>query len=480
MAAAVPPPPPAPLRWPLGAVLLGTLLFGGLNIASARAMAPNWGMDLAFFEQIVASAARGGPWSTPLLLEPGGFFTMVHTHLVLPLVVGVYALVPRQEVLLLFQGLFGALALWPAFRLGEAVAGRAGGLAAVLGLAAFGPVQAVATADFRPAVLLFPGVLGALVAARARRPGAMLAWALVANLGRQEAPYLLGAAALALCLLPWGPPQSRAGRREHGLFISVLVGWWARLRLREGLVLGAAAALCLGAWVALKPAMFYHFDPLHRALPAALPPDHLADRLGVLARLGRSGMGLGLLAPGALGGALPLVRELCETGREWGPLVGPAAHYHAFWLPFLVAASVAGAGRLGWPGLVLWGLLNAGAFPWPGPRQGPVALRALVAQIGPDERVAADYDTIHALAGRPVLWNTAQLWMRADERPRGWTAAWPVPVSAVDVIVVRADEGFVAAALGDWRIRARTETHLVLEAPDRPAPADTRQSPARR
>jgi hypothetical protein len=439
-------------------VALGTVLFGSLNIANARALAPNWGMDLAFFHQLVHAAARGDPWSTPLLLEPGGFFEMVHTHLVLPLVVAVYALVPRQEVLLLFQGLFGALALWPAFRLGEALNGRWGGALAVAGLVAFGPVQAVATADFRPSVLLFPGVLGALVAARQRRLGPMLAWALVANLGRQEAPYLLGAAALALCGLPWGAPQPGAGP-------GLLRGWWARLRLREGLVLGVAAGLMLDCWLWLKPTMFFHFDPLHRAPAASLPPDHLADRLTTLGRIARSGMGLGLLAPGALGGALPLVRELLETGREWGPLQGPGAHYHAFWLPFLGAAGIAGAARLGRPGLVAFVVLNGLAFPWVRPRTGPVELRALTDRVGAEERVAADYDTIAALAGREVLWNEAQLRMRPDERPRGWEEAWPIPPETVDVILTRAGEPWVEEQLQAWTVRAREGDHLLLEAP---------------
>jgi hypothetical protein len=458
----------------VAAVAAGTLLFGGLNIANARALAPNWGMDLAFFHQLVHSAARGGPWASPLLLEPQGFLEMVHTHLVLPLVVAVYALVPRQEVLLLFQGLFGALALWPAFRLGEEARGRLGGVLAVVGLVAFGPVQAVATADFRPSVLLFPGVFGALVAARQRRLGPMLAWALVANLGRQEAPYLLGAAAAALCVLPWGGPDPGAGP-------GLLRGWWARLRLREGLVLGTAATLLLVGWLWLKPTMFFHFDPLHRATAASLPPDHLADRLTTLGRIARSGAGLGLLAPGALGGALPLVRELLETGREWGPLQGPGAHYHAFWLPFLAAAGIAGAGRLGWPGLVLFGVLNGLAFPWIRPRSGPVELRALIDQVGPEERVAADYDTIAALAGRAVLWNEAQLRMRPDERPRGWHAPWPIPPQSVDLILTRAQEPWVEQELAGWTVRARQGDHLLLAAPlGRPDERDTPKSPGPR
>lgn len=454
-----------PLRWPLLAVLIGTSVFGAVNAWNAWAMAPNWGQDLAFFHQIIAAAARGDAWSSPLLLEPGGFFEMVHTHLILPVVIAAYLVVPRQEVLLFAQAGFACLALWPAWRLGEAVAGRWGGPLAALGLAVYGPFQAVATADFRPSALLLPGVLGAVVAARERKLWPMVAWACVANLGRQEAPYLLGSAAVALCVLPWGE-----GARQ---------GWWSRLKLREGLVLGVVSALWLLFWVLVKPQMFFHFDPLHPAAPAALSPDHLADRLGFLARVGRSGMALALLAPGALGGALPVVQEMLATAREWGPLQGPAAHYHAFWLPLVSAAAIAGAGRLGWPGLLAFGVLNAWAFPWVLPRHGPVDLRQLQAHVGPEEAVAADYDTIHAFAGRAVLWNTAQLSMRADERPRGWTAPWPIPLKTVDVIIVRADDPWlVGGGAPGWTARAQVDGHVLLAPLVQPDPADRRPPPA--
>ena len=95
-------------------VITATVFFGTQSAWNSYQMAPCWGQDLAFFQQIIHSAASGGPWSTPLLLEPRGFFDMVHTHLVLPLVVGAYRLIPRQEVLLYAQAFFTCLALWPA------------------------------------------------------------------------------------------------------------------------------------------------------------------------------------------------------------------------------------------------------------------------------------------------------------------------------------------------------------------------------
>jgi len=471
------PHPPAPAWLPLALVAAGTALLGGLNAYDAWAMAPSWGQDLAFFTQIVHSAATGGPWASPLLLEPQGFFTMVHTHLVLPLVVASYALVPRQEVLLLWQGLFAALCLWPAFRLAEGCA-RDRGLArpalwaslAALSLLLLGPLQAVGTCDFRPSVLFLPGILGVLAAARQRRTGVALAWGGVALLGRQEASYLLADVGLALCLLPWGSwtTQGPWGRRAR-----------AATPWRTGLAVLGLGLLSFGAWVLVKPAMFFHFDPTHLPPPAALSPDHLQARLHFGERLLRSGLGVGLLAPGALVAGLPLAWQLARDGREWTDLVGATAHYHAPWLAFALAGALAGLARwprrLGgpWLALPLFALANALAWPWPAPRQGPVALRRLVAEVPAQARVAADYDTIHALAGRPVLWNAAVLSMPAEQRPLGWAGAWPIPLSDLDLLLTTQDDPAATLAREQgWteldREAVDGRLHVLLRAPGRP------------
>ena len=437
-----------------------TLWFATQSAWNAAQMAPCWGQDLAFFHQIVHSAATGGPWSTPLLLEPRGFFEMVHTHLVLPLVIAVYAVFPRQETLLWAQATFTCLALWPAYRLGEAVAPRGGGVLAALSLVVFGPFQGLATADFRPSALFLPGLLGVLASAWRREPKAAAAWALVAIVGRQEAVYLLGAVAGTLMVLPWGPTRGRALWRRA----------WSGLHPRISVVLGVVCVVALAGFVVVKPAMFFHFDPLRRPDPAALSPDHLSDRLGFLRHLARSGLGFGLLAPTALVPLLPIAREMLEMGREWGPVVGPAAHYAAFWLPFVGAAAIAGAGsRLGRPGLALLVVLNAAAMDGPGWRQGPTHLAVVTSLVPPDAAVAADYDTIHRMAGRAVLWNTAQLRMRADERPRGWVGDWPVPLGAVDFVIARSDDP-IAEALSDWPTVADLEDHRIWRRPASVAP----------
>ena len=439
---------------------MATAIFGTISAHNAAQMAPCWGQDLAFFHQIIHSAASGGPWSTPLLLEPRGFFEMVHTHLVLPLVVAAYAVIPRQEVLLFAQAAFASLALWPAWRLGESVAPRGGGILAALSLVLLGPFQGLAMADFRPSALFLPGLMGVLVAAWHRDRRGVLCWSMVALAGRQEAIYLLGATSLALLVLPWGPR-----RGNH-----IVRRWWSALHIRSSLVLCFICAVAAAGFVAWKPAMFFHFDPLRRPDPAVLSPDHLADRLRFLSQLGRSGLPLGLLAPTALVPLLPVAREMLETGREWGPVVGPAAHYAAFWLPFAATAAIGGAGRwFGRPGLAALALLNAAALPWPGIRAGHSHLSSVADHIPSDARVAADYDTIHRLSGRAILWNTAQLRMNANERPRGWVGDWPVPVTAVDYIVVRTTDPLFDT-LQAWTTVATLQDHVVLQRPDTLSP----------
>jgi hypothetical protein len=235
------------------------------------------------------------------------------------------------------------------------------------------------------------------------------------------------------------------------------------------LICGVATA----GFVAWKPAMFFHFDPLRRPDPAVLSADHLADRLRFLSQLSRSGLSLGLLAPTALVPLLPVAREMLETSREWGPVVGPAAHYAAFWLPFAMTASIAGAGRwLGRPGLAALALLNAVALPWPGVRVGPNHLSDVARYIPGTARVAADYDTIHRLSGRAVLWNTAQLRMDAHDRPRGWVGDWPVPPSAVDYVVARADDP-IFEQLPDWPVVATLEEHVIVHRPPSVPPTES-------
>ena len=60
-----------------------------------------WSQDLAFFNQILSSALDGRPWTSPILLEPVGFFEMVHFHPIFAVLLPLYALAPGTGLLVL-------------------------------------------------------------------------------------------------------------------------------------------------------------------------------------------------------------------------------------------------------------------------------------------------------------------------------------------------------------------------------------------
>ena len=130
----------------------------------------------------------------------------------------------------------------------------------------------------------------------------------------------------------------------------------------------------------------------------------------------------------------------------------------------MVASGIAGASRLPrWGGWLLVGL-NLVSFPWVGPRAGPQDLRAVRDVVQPTDRVAADYDTIHLLAGREVLWNIEQIDMPDDQRPYGWTRPWPLRLTEVDVVVLPTDHR-LATQVTDWTPVLSIDGHEVRRRP---------------
>jgi hypothetical protein len=420
----------------LALVLGASAVYAWLNVRNASTGTPQWGQDLAFFQQWIHSAATGGPWASPLILEPQGFFSQVHTHLVMPLVVGLYALFPTQPTLLIFHSACVALAIWPALQLGHATGGRRHGLIAVAAVLAFGPFQAVAVADFRPVGLFVPGILGIWAAAWSGNTRGMVIWAAVALIGRQEASYLLVSSGLALLCATWG--QARA---------------------RHALILTAIGGVSWALFAALKPEMFFHINPL---APTSFPvsPELWAQRAGFGIALMASMWWLGILRPAPLIAMIPVAWGMLSTGREWHSLTGPGAHHHAFWLPFVLAAGIAGSARvrrgLG-PLLLLVG--GSLAFPWAGRTQRDLSLDKLVEAIPATAAVAADYDTIHLLAGRPVLWNVEQLYM--TDRPWHWDKPWPITVDDVEWVLAPAGHR-IEPQLRDWHLVQATGSHRLF------------------
>jgi uncharacterized membrane protein len=420
-------------------VAIATGLFGSINIHNAQALSPQWSQDLAFFHQWVHSAANGGPWASPLILEPQGFFEMVHTHFALIGVVGLYRVIPEQETLLIVHSFFAGLALWPVFRLGESVAGGRHAILCVLAVVVFGPFQSIAVADFRPVVLFLPGLLGVWAATWRSDTLGVLFWAAVALAGRQEASYLLVSSGLALLFCSWG----KSTRKDAILLVCV-----------------GAIAWVFFAWN--KPSMFFHINPM---APEVWPSSaELWDqRLGFGLALLLSGWLLGALAPAPLFAMLPVVWGLLSTSREWHSLMGPGAHHHVFWVPFVVAAGIVGSARV--PsnvGPILLFIGSAFSFPWASLQSGSIGLQRLIQQVPRTARVAADYDTIHALAGRDVLWNIDQMYM--EDRPWHWTEPWPITPEDVDWIIMPSGHP-LSRHVSEWTVVDAEASHLLLRSP---------------
>jgi hypothetical protein len=416
--------------------LVATAVFACINIGNAESFSPQWSQDLSFFHQIVHSAATGGPWSSPLILEPQGFWEMVHTHLAMPLVVSAYKIAPFQETLLVLHSFAVCLSLWPAYRLGESLAGGRHAILCVFAILAFGPFQAVAIADFRPSVLFIPGILGIWASAWRGSWLGLISWSLVAIAGRQDATYLVGCCGFALMLLPWG-----RSKRTQG----------------AALILMAASFWLLFWW--LKPAMFFHINPSASAVwptSTELWDNRLTFGLSILV----SAWWLGLRSPAALFAAIPVFWGMLSTDREWHILGGPGAHHHAFWLPFVIASGIAGSRFVpkGFGPLLLFAG-SAMSFPWVTQKSESNSLQILVEQVPASARVAADYDSIHRLAGRQTLWNIEQMYM--EDRPRHWNTKWPITEKDVDWVLMPSDHR-LSEHLSHWKIVDSVDGHILL------------------
>ena len=424
----------------MAALVMGaSAWFALFNIGNAEALAPQWGQDLAFFHQWIHSAANGGPWGSPLILEPQGFFQQVHTHLILPFVVALYWFFPHQNLLLALHSFFVCLCLWPTYRLAEQIAGGRYALLCVLALLAFGPFQAVATADFRPLSLFLPGLIGVWASARKGSLFGMLGWASISLMGRQEAAYLLVSSGLAMLIFPWGN-----AKRQHGL---ALVGF-------------GVLAWCL--FVASKPTMFFHVNPIDPQ-PWPTSVELWERRLDFGVTLFQSGWGIFLFSPPSLLAAGPVLWGMLSGHREWHLLMGPGVHHHIFWLPFVVVGGLSVAHRIPKSmGPVLLLVASTFSFPWIQRQQGDLNLLSLVEQVPATAKVGADYDTIHSLSGRPVLWNIDHFYM--PDQPWHWTDDWPLTVEDVDWILMPAGHP-VSAHVDHWSIVSIASEHVLIRRP---------------
>ncbi len=441
------------LLFAMGVVVM---VWGRRQLLALSVFGEQWAQDLAFFNQILSSALDGRPWTSPILLEPMGFFEMVHFHPVFALILPLYALVPGTSILVLINVVAVVSAAWAMAELGRAASGRADfGLAAGLAWLAWAPTEAAACADFRPMALWVPALAWMLLGLYRGRWKTWVPAAVLVCLIREESAYVLPLCGVVLLVLPWG-------------------GW----KRREGLGLLALGVVYLGVLLAVKENFFFHFDP--RKVMAGMgqglevPPELMADRWRYLGHSLFGGYLFSAAAPAPIAMSTgPAWWLFTDTHREWHGFVGTTVYLRSALLPLWAAAGTVGAGwvivrwpRLAWP-LGLWLVLgNLLTFPEDRERleqramrletlrESPEveALRTLVGHVRPEDRVATEYRLMAALSGRRVIWNVNHMYAD-DGEPPYWTARWPLGLERVDTVVLPLDHPFTVRLEGEFALR---------------------------
>lgn len=387
-------------------------LLAGCAVLKYRAFLSDWPFDLAFFHNLIASAARGDGFAQSASVhEQDGLRNLSHAAYVLPLWVPLYAVAPRIETLLVGQAVALVAGAFAVRRIA-----RSAGAAEVLALHAAGayllafPMWRLGLADFRELTLAVPALLWMLAAMLDRRPWEVAAAALLACLCREEVPLLVIAAGAAMGLF------GRTNRTSALSAVNVGLGWFLLLW-----------------WIHPRLGFYIPFrDPMLvlAQLGASTPADVPLDRpLGHLARYLPLALWPALLEPALLLGAAPLlVYQLAASPYEWWQWTGAYVHHCGPLLAFTAAAGAAGWGRI-WRWTAGWGrwrwaplgvlLLALGLEAVATARSVHAALgladgdavvdarlernralRALLAEIPAEARVATDYQLIAHLSGR--------------------------------------------------------------------------------
>jgi hypothetical protein len=431
----------------LVAMSAAAITWGRRQLLALEVFREQWSQDLAFFNQILSSALDGRPWTSPILLEPTGFFDMVHFHPVFALILPLYALAPGIQILVLINVVAVVAAAWPMAELGRESSGRSWvGLAAGLAFLVWAPTEAAAGADFRPMALWIPALAWMLLGLY---KGALRIWlpaAVLVCLIREESVYVLPLCGLVLFVVPWG-------------------GW----KRREGLGLLTVGLVYVGVLWVVKGNFFYHFDPrkMLEGLGTApdVPAELLADRWQYLRHSLLGGYLFSLAAPAPLAMSTgPAWWLWTDTHREWHGFLGTTVYLRSALLPLWAGAGTVGAGLLirRWPQLVwpvgIWLIVgNLVTFTEQRDRLARraellrqesrsdevAALRRLVAQVEPDDRVATEYKPIAALSGRRVIWNVNHMYTD-DGQPPHWSADWPLGLDRVDTVLLPIDHPFTA------------------------------------
>jgi len=450
--------------------VVATVALGQRALQAFAAHDVQWAHDLAFFDQIFFNASQGREWTSPLLLEPLGFFQMVHFHPVFALLLPLWMLRPEPSTLLLFNV---AAVCFSAVPLAGLARDRTGsdwfGLGAAVAFLCWLPVQMAALADFRAAAFFIPGFLLLLRgAAKPNRP-TLVAGALLVASAREESGYLLPFVALVLLAVPFG----RRRRSDALILLGIGLGWLAFL-------------------MAFKGNFFFHFDPvsflrdLGRGDP--VPAQATADRLRHLGLLLAGGFGPLLLSPAMLLMLAPQVGFLMlDTHREWHAFTGTYPYFRHVLLPFMAAGGV-----MGWAWLVerarperrretvalaIVGMVLANALAFQHERgRLDVALRQrhaemaassenraidlLIAEVPPEARVVTDYRLVAHLANRRVLWVSAHLYNDGGP-PAGWPGPWPITLDFVDRVLVPQDDPVLARLDDAWEFQDKAGEYVL-------------------
>jgi hypothetical protein len=460
----MPPYKPVHAKALLGATMLLMLVLWGREqeaaLASHRLM---WGQDLAFFNQILFNAAHGQAWTSPLLLEPTGFFSMVHFHPVIGAILPIYWLRPEASTLLWINVAAVVATAWPLARLGaHATKSEAFGLASGVAWLVWLPTRSAAIADFRPMVFLIPALAWMVWGLYRQRRRLWIGGLLLCCAAREESAYLLPAIGLMLALgLPLG------GKRR-----------------KEGFLIAGAGLLWLGFLLVFKDNFFFHFNPMQFFDGNSGPspdPELTANRLHFLGQsLGGGYLGA-VLSPVPLSFSIgPLGWLMTDTQREWHAFSGTVVYLKDPLLPLLASAGTLGAAWAvnRWKKslyFVCAGLILGNYLAFPSQRgqlnqrltdhhealnrSDHQALAALLAQVNPQDQVATDYTLIAALSGRNVLWNRAHMYLEPQDKPPHWQSAWPLTFSQVNTVVLPLIDPLLAHLDSHWTEVDRTSQY---------------------
>ena len=306
-------------------------------------------LDMAFYVRLVWGMGHGRP-DNPIVDAPHWLGLHLEPALFVPAALGRMG-VPIAEMLLILQVFGAALALFPLYSLARRrlapVCGEGAALAAALTIYLLPTVSRGIDYDFHPVTIAIAPIAAWINEVDAGRWRRAWAWFLVALLFREDIGLQVAAAALAFVAFP---TESGALRRVLGAQAAVGLCWFFGYALLvQPHFLPEPGASSFGA----------HFERfgggaggVSGVLAAALahPVELLkylasGDRLMyVPALLSTVGM-VALAEPRWLAGILPIVG--INLLSDFAGVRGVQSHYATAMAPFLVAAAILGAARIG-------------------------------------------------------------------------------------------------------------------------------------